>query len=154
ARLPGFTVVIRVEGYRIHAATFGDVPDGVLLNQPARVLAVLELDALTGGREAGVEDLSLPTWVQRLGDLDGFRPRFPVVRGGDVDGVHHPSFVTRRVVPALMPRPIVGLDEEVEDLAGLPVDDEGWVGVANFLFAWNSFGNHLRLGPGLAVVAA
>ena len=76
AGLPGLAMVVGVHGYR--GVRTGRTAHGILLNQTTLVLAVLELDAGTGGGETG-----LPLVLVTLGDVSGdvtrLAPRLAVV---------------------------------------------------------------------------
>src|SRR5690606_477613 len=124
ADLPRRAVVVGVHGHGLHRAR--GVDDRVLLEEAARVLAVLELDALAGGREARAR----PEVTGDLGRDRAVRPRAAVVRrAGDVrlDDVARGRVRARLRPPEAL---VVGLHVEVEDRPRLAVDDVARVGVA------------------------
>ena len=94
-------MVVRVDGDG-HERGRAGVGDGVLLDESAGVGAVAQLDAFTGGSEAG-EPLALVSGGYLVGDGAGVHPGFAVVMGLDDVGVQD---VTRRRIGAQL-----GLEE-------------------------------------------
>ncbi|MDI2023567.1 hypothetical protein PJL18_04115 [Paenarthrobacter nicotinovorans] len=135
---------------------------GVLLDEPALVLAVLELDAFAGGgkvradvpgRRAGLAGPGLG----HVGDEPGLAPGDSAVGGlDDCRGDHCPVGVVVAELAAAEAL-VFGVDEESEDLACFRVVDVGGVAVTVFGSAGVSHvtrSDDLHRPPGLAAISA
>ncbi len=157
-------MIVRVDAVRldlVRAIGLTDVT-GVLLDQPALVLAVLELDAFAGGSEVGpyITRSRVGGAGARLGDV-GDESR-PAPREAAVGGFDHGGGddVAVRVIIAELAAAkalVLGVDEEREDLACLRVVDVGGIAVAVFRRTGVSHvacGNHLHRPPRAPAVGA
>src|SRR5690606_36376899 len=143
ARLPGGAVVVAVDAEGVVASV---VPDGVLLDEPARVPSVAQLDALAGRREHAA-----PGRVLDLGGDPLVLPGQAVVVGVAVVGLLDVRIVLVVAGRGAEVAMVHGRGVEGVDAPGLPVDEEAGVAVA---LGGGLLAHHLLGLPGGAAVGA